>query len=262
MTFIKHELKMNLKSLIIWASVVGSMIFCFMLLFPTMEKQIAEIGDVYSQMGGFSQAFGMDKINFATAIGFYGIEVGAVLSLGGAMFASIVGISMLAKEEGGHATEFIYVTPNSRNYFITQKLLSMTLIIFIFDLVCLGLGLLSFISVGEDIEWKKLLLYHLAQYLMHFEIASICFGISAFLRKNNIGLGIGVATLLYFINIFANITDKVEYLRFLTPFYYSDAAEIFSLDKLHGEYIAVGMIITVAAIAVAYVKYNKKDLSI
>lgn len=262
MTFIKHELKMNLKTLIIWAAVVGGMIFSFMLLYPLMEEQMSEISDVYSQMGGFSEAFGMDKISFATAIGFYGVEVGAVLSLGGAMFAAIIGISMLSKEEGGHATEFIYVTPNSRNYFITEKLISMVIIMLIFDVVCFILAILSFLCIGEDIEWKKLLLYHLAQFLMHIEISGICFGISGFLKKNNIGLGIGIAVLLYFMNLFANITDKVENLKCITPFCYSDAAEIFSKEEIAVKYVGIGMILLLVFVIAAYIKYNKKDLSI
>ena len=79
------------------------------------------MNDAFANMGAFSQAFGMDKMSFADAIGYYSMEVGAMLSMGGGMFAAIVGIGMLAKEEGGHVTEFIYVTPNSRNYFIRNN---------------------------------------------------------------------------------------------------------------------------------------------
>ena len=259
MAFVIHELKMNFKSLLVWTVIVSAMIFSVMLLFPVMEEQMGEISDVYSQMGGFSEAFGMNKLSFATAMGFYGVEVGAVLSLGGAMFAAIIGISMLAKEQGGHATEFIYVTPNSRNYFITAKLVATVLILLVFDVVCFFFAVISFACIGEDIELKKLCLYHLAQYFMHLEIAGICFGISAFLKKNNIGLGIGIAVILYFVNIFANITEKVENLRYVTPYYYSDAAEILSSGKLEGVYIAIGMGILAVFLLTAYVKYNRKD---
>lgn len=262
MTFIKHELKMNLKSLLIWMLVVGGMVFCFMLIFPSMENSIGEISGAYSQMGDFSTAFGMDKMNIATPMGYFAIEIGATLSLGGSMFAAIVGIGMLAKEEGGHTTEFLFVTPNKRTYFITTKFIAQVLILTVFDIVCMVLGIFSFICIGEDLVWKNYLLFFLAQYLMQLEIAGICFGISAFLKKNNIGLGIGIAMILYFMNLFANISDEVKNLHYITPFSYADAAEIFTSEKIPGKYLIPGMMIMIIAVGIGYVKYHRKDLNI
>lgn len=262
MTFIKHELKMNLKSLLIWMLAVGGMIFCFMLVFPVMEDSVGEISEAYSQMGDFSVAFGMDRINMGTPMGFFGVEIGAVLSLGGSMFAAIMGIGMLAKEEGGHTTEFLFVTPNKRTYFMTSKMVAGIFIVAVFNVVCMLLGVAGFMCIGEDLEWNQYLLFFLAQFLMNLQIFGICFGISAFLKKNNIGLGIGIAMLLYFVNLFANITEEVEKLHYITPFSYTDAADIFTTEKIKTEYLIPGMIIMIVVIGIGYVKYNRKDLSI
>lgn len=262
MTFIKHELKINLKTFLIWTIIVGIMIFSFMLLFPSMESQMESFNKAFSDMGSFTQAFGMDKISFTTPMGFYGVEVAAVLSLGGAMFAAILGIGMLSKEEGGHTTEFLYVTPNKRNYFITTKYIALVLIVLAFNLFCCLMGILSFQCIAGDLEWKSFLLFHLAQFIMHLEIGTICFGASAFFRKNNMGTGIGIAILLYFVHLFANITDKVAFLHYITPYYYADAAEIFSSEKISIAYMLPGLCFFVLAIFIAFAKYNKKDLSI
>lgn len=262
MTFIKHELKMNLKSLLIWMLAVGGMIFCFMLVFPVMEDSVGEISEAYSQMGDFSVAFGMDRINMGTAMGFFGIEIGAVLSLGGSMFAAITGIGMLAKEEGGHTTEFLFVTPNKRTYFITSKLVAGIVLVVIFNVVCMLFGIAGFKCIGEDLVWKQYMLFLLAQLFMNLQIFGICFGISAFLKKNNIGLGIGISMILYFVNLFANITEEVEKLHYITPFSYADAADIFTEEKLKMEYLVPGMAIMVVAVVIGYVKYSRKDLSI
>lgn len=262
MIFFKHEIRMNMKSFLVWTGVIAVMVFSFMLLYTSMEDQMADISTAYASMGGFSEAFGMDKISFTTPMGFYGVENGAVLALGGGMFAAILGIGMLAKEEGGHAAEFTYVTPYSRNYFITSKFVAMAVLIAVFDVICLIAGALGFVAIDGDIEWKKYLLYHLSLYFMYLEISGICFGISAFLRKSNIGLGIGVSILFYFANIFANISKDVEGIHYVTPYYYSDAAEVFSSGKLHTNYIIVGMLMMAVVVVIGYIKYNKKDLSI
>lgn len=262
MTYIKHEIKMNMKSLMIWGLTVGIMLFSFMMLYPILEESMGDMLDAYSNMGSFTEALGMDKVSFATAMGYYGIECGAVLSLGGAMFAALTGISMLAKEEGGHTTEYIYVTPNSRMYFITTKLISTIIIILLFNIFCSLLAMGGFAAVGQEIEWSNFLLYQLSQIIMHTQIALICFGISAFLRKNNIGLGIGIAALLYFVNLFANVTDKLEGLHYITPFYYSDAANVFSEGKIDLPYVIVGMSIAIVMVILGYIKYIKKDLNV
>ena len=56
-------------------------------------------------------------------------------------------------------------------------------------------------DIGEEIPWKELSLLHLAYYLLQLELAAICFGISAFMRRGSVGAGLGVAALMYFVNI-------------------------------------------------------------
>lgn len=262
MVFFKHEMRMNIKSLAIWCSVVGGMVLMVLLMFPSMAEQMKEISNAYSSMGAFSEAFGMGKIDMGTINGFYSLEAGSMISIGGSMFAAIIGTGILSKEEGGHTTEFIYVTPHSRTYFLTQKLVAATTVIVIFNVVCVLFAMLGFAIIGEEITWKKFLLYHLAQLIMQLQIGAMCFGLSAYLRKVNIGLGIGIALLLYFVNIIANITDKVEALRYVTPFYYSDAANIFDSVSIPMAHLLVGIMFGVVGILLAYVQYRRKDLNI
>lgn len=262
MVFFKHEIRMARKALLIWSSIVGGMILVMMLMFPSMKEEMGKIAQSYANLGPFAEAFGLTKLQMGTAMGFYGIEAGAMLSLGGAMFAAITATAMLSKEEGGHTTEFIYVTPKSRTYFLTQKLLAVATTILLFDLICFLISIISFVIIGEDIQWNKFLLYFLAQTLMHLQIASICYGISAFLRKVNVGLGIGIAMLLYFTNMIANITEGMQNLRYLTPYYYSDAATIFDTTQIPTAHLCLGILIAALGITSAYLKYTKKDLNI
>ena len=109
-------------------------------------------------------------------------------------------------------------------------------------------------------EYLKFILYHFAQTMMHLEIGFICFGISAFLRKNNVGLGIGIAILLYFLNIFANISEKAEFLKYITPFHYSDAAEIFPKEQIDMKSLFFGFAIGFLFLLIGFAKYLRKDI--
>lgn len=102
MTIIKHELKLGKNSLIIWAAIIAFMMGLYVLIYPQMENQMTEISGMFANMGSFSAAFGMDKINFGEFSGFFAVECGNVLGIGGAFFAALLGITALSKEEKEH----------------------------------------------------------------------------------------------------------------------------------------------------------------
>lgn len=261
MTIIKHEWKVNLKTLIIWSATVGIMVFAFILMFPMMKDTLNQMGDLYSNMEGFSAAFGLDKLSIYTAMGFYGTEVGAVLSLGGALFAALLGAGMLSKEEGGHTAEFLLSAPINRSKIVLQKLAALVIIILVFNIICFLLAILGFLLINESIEMREFILYHIAQLLMHIEIGCICFGISAFSKKINVGLGLGIALILYFTDIMSKTISDLDFLKYITPFYYSGAGDIFSSAKIDGLLLFIGIIIMIISVAVAYIKYCEKDIA-
>ena len=128
------------------------------------------------------------------------------------------------------------------------------------NLTVLAASLISIACIGEEIHWKELLLLHLAYYILQVELAGICFGVSAFLRRGSIGIGLGIATMMYFLNLISNITEEAEFLKYFTPFAYAEGTDIVTDVSLDGGLIALGMACCVLGIAAAYWKYCKKDI--
>ena len=89
MTLIRHELRQGRISFLIWTSAIAFLLVVCVFLFPEMKGEMEEVSDVFASMGSFTAAFGMDQLNFGTLIGYYSIECGNVLGLGGAFFASL-----------------------------------------------------------------------------------------------------------------------------------------------------------------------------
>ena len=81
-----------------------------------------------------------------------------------------------------------------------------------------------------------------------------------FLRHNNAGLGLGIAAVLYFLNIIANISEQAGFLKYLTPFGYAEGADILTDGCLNIEMVLLGMGWAVAGSAIAYWKYCGKDI--
>lgn len=260
MTLVKHELRLGKISLAIWTVSIGFLMMICILLFPEMKGEMGSVGDIFASMGSFTAAFGMDRLNFGTLTGFYAIECGNILGLGGAFFAALTAVSALAKEEKDRTAEFLLTHPISRRRLVTEKLAAVVLQIIAMNLLIFLLSIGSIMMIGEDIPWKELSLLHLAYFLLQLELAGVCFGISAFLRGSSLGVGLGLASMLYFLNIIANITESAEFLKYITPFGYAEGADILTSGSIDTKLLLPGVLFTVAGVAAAYWQYGKKDI--
>lgn len=260
MTIVKHELKQGKTSFLIWTAAIGFLLMVCVFLFPEMKGQMESISDTFASMGSFTAAFGMDRLNFGTLIGFYAIECGNILGLGGAFYAVLCAVGILAKEEKDKTAEFLLVHPVSRIRIITEKLIAVFIQITALNLIIYAVSVGSMTMIGEEIPWKEVNLLHLAYYLLQIELSGICFGISSFLRKGSMGVGLGIATMMYFLNLIANITESAEFLKYITPFGYCEGADIVSNGKLDGTMVTIGIVMGIIGITVAYLHYTRKDI--
>lgn len=260
MTLVRHELKQERISFLIWTASITFLIVVCVLLFPEMKGEMDSVSDMFSSMGSFSAAFGMDRISFGTLLGFYSVECGNILGLGGAFFASLIAVMALAKEEKDHTAEFLLTHPVSRVRVITEKFAAVMIQIVLMNAIIFGISVASISFVGEEIPWEEISLFHLAYFLLQIELACVCFGISAFLRRGGLGVGLGIATIMYFLNLVANISDRADFLKYITPFGYCEGADIVSNVCLDTKLVLIGMGYAVIGVAAAYWKYTRKDI--
>ena len=260
MTLVKHELRQGKTSFLIWTASVGFLLAICIFLFPEMKEQMDSVSNMFASMGSFTEAFGMDRLNFGTLIGFYAVECGNVLGLGGAFYASLCAVGILSKEEKDKTAEFLLTHPVSRKRVITEKLIAVFIQITAMNIIIYALAVGSIDAVGETITIKEISLLHLAYYLLQLELAGICFGVSAFLRKGSAGAGLGIAAMMYFLNLIANIADVAEFLKYITPFGYCEGADIVSNGSLDSTLVAIGIVLGIGGIIIAYLKYTKKDI--
>lgn len=261
MTIFRHEIRQGRAPLIIWTAAVAFLLGVCVLIYPEMAKQMGEISQAFGNMGGFSAAFGMDRINFGEFTGFFGVECGNILGLGGAFFAALLGISALSKEEKEHTAEFLLTHPVSRKTVITQKLISVLVQIIVLNVAAVGVTALTALLIGESPDRKLMGLIFLAYFIMQVETAAVCFCISAFVSSGGPGLGLGLAAVFYFLNLVANLTEKARFLKYITPFGFTDSADIIAYGRMESKYLWVAFIVTLVGIAAGFWKYGRKDIA-
>ncbi|MGN0407343.1 MAG: ABC transporter permease subunit [Bacteroides sp.] len=260
MTIYIKELRQAAKSWVIWTCSIAFLMLICILLFPEMKNEMSSVSNVFANMGSFTAAFGMDKLSFGELMGFYGIECGNIIGIGGGFFAAFTGILILAGEEKERTAEFLLTHPVSRISALAQKLSAVITQIILMNAVIVAVSLISAVFIGEKFEMHEFILLHTAYLIMQLEIACICFGISAFIRRGSIGIGLGLALALYFMNIVCNISDKAEFLKYITPYAYSEASNIISEGSLEPALLATGVAIALAGVVTAFVKYTGKDI--
>ena len=261
MTLLVHELKRNLKSLLIWTLSVGILCGGCLLLFESLEEYMAEMAEAYSSMGAFSEALGMDKMNIGTIEGFYATEIGLMFALGGAMFAAMTGAAIVSKEEEGHTSEFLNTLPLGRGYIAGWKYVALVVLILLFQVICLIFVGIGFAGAGEWPPFREFALFHGTQILMQLEIGSICFLISAVSKRRQIGGALGLAMLLYMIDLLSRVLPDLENLKYVTPYYFSNAAEIVATVEIPMDMLLISVLVTTGSAAAAVIIYKKRDLS-
>ncbi|VTS36996.1 membrane protein [Streptococcus pseudoporcinus] len=258
---IKHELQENKKSLLIWAFSVGISSALCILLYETIADSVKDIAYLYQDMGGVSKALGMDKVSIATLNGYYSSEIALIYSIGAAMFSAMLGISMLSNEEEAHTAEFLFSLPISRQKVFRKKFLSILILLILFNIIAIALEYLTLYKVGMAFDYRAFAQYHSLVLIMQIEIASICFMISAFAKKKLVGLGMGLALFGYFMDLICRLIDKVDSLKYITPYYYANATDRFAGTELDAVMLVIATTMIIVSYLIGLFIFSRRDLA-
>ena len=250
------ELRRNRLLIIIWSAASAFMLAVSLLIFPLLVSQLGSL----AEMNEMLSAFGEDASSFMDYTGYYASEIVSVLGIGGAIFAALVGINALSREEREHTAEFLLTHPVHRSRVVLEKLLSVIVAVFVLSAVSALLSTVVSAAIGEKPDVGAIALTFLAHFIMHVEIASICFLLGSFMTRGAIAAGLGTAFGAYVLYFVANVTEKTKFLKYVTPFGYAEGSYIAANGRIHGGYLAVGLAITAACIAAAFAVYRKKDI--
>lgn len=261
MTIFKMEWKTGWISLMAWSVIIGFLLAVCILIYPDLASQMEGVSSMFANMGQFSAAFGMDQLNFGTFFGFFSVECGNILGLCGSLYASVLGISALSKEENGHYADFLYTHPVKRTKVILEKLMAGISQLLALDLICFAVIWICMQAIHQQTDHAEVLLMILANFVIQLEIFCICFGLSSFLVLGKTAAGLGVCALLYFLNLFANIQDSFSWLHFLSPFALSDGVWIQEHKSLDPAYLWISLAVSLVFAGTGFWHFGRKDLA-
>ena len=262
MTILRHELRQGIKATLAWAIGCTAVVLLGMSVFPRVKSNAVLFEKMLDSMGAMAKAFAMDKLDYGKVLGFYAAEAGNTLALGGGMFAGILGSAMLAKEEGRHTAEYLFAHPVSRTWVLLQKFCAMVLQMVLFLVIAAGASLLAFRLLGEPVDMRDFAEIYLGLFLLMLQLACICWGISAFLSRESLGLGLGLSLMLYFVKLLINMEVGIAELKYITPYYYTEAVRLVGAQSFSPQLLRLGLVVSGTFFLLGMVRYLRKDLRI
>lgn len=264
MNIFLRELKANLKSLFIWAGIIGLLIMVAVAKFSAFagDPKMLEMLDAMPQ--AVLDAFSMRAFNLTTLTGFYGLMF-IYFGLMGAIAAAMWGSDSISKEERDKTVEFSLVLPVSRSRVVTAKALAALVNCVLLVLITWGISIVAVQQYNPDQVFNDYLrLEMLAMFFIELIFLAIGLLLGCAMKRYKRSGSTAVAIILttYFLSVMVGMNEKLDFMKYATPFKYFDASQMFVDGKLEPLYLLLSAIIVVACLAAAYWAYNKRDLYI
>jgi ABC-2 type transport system permease protein len=259
-----RELRANFKSLLIWSGIVTFLIIMASAKYSGFAGDPEMVKMLDSMPPALLDALSMRAFNLTTITGFYGVMF-VYFGLMCAIAAAMWGSGIISKEEREKTVEFSLVLPVSRSRVVTAKALAALVNCVAFVLITWAVSLLATRSYNPDQAFYDFLALEM-QALFVLELIFLAIGLllGCAMKQYKVSGSVAVAIILatYFLSIFSSLDQKMDFLKYFTPFKYFDAGELFRTGVINGGYVALSAAIIVVCVGAAYWAYNKRDLYI
>ena len=260
---IKRELKINLKSFLIWELILIGMFLIVYLIYPYIitdetMKSMDELMGIFPEE--VLKTFNMDMSSIATAYGWLKTEGFMFVLLIVGIYSSLLGGNIVLKEENDKTIEFLATLPIKRSKILANKMI--VSMIYIFSMVLL-LGIFNYIAltISGDFDQKQFLLLSITPLMIGLPFFAINLLISTFMHKTKkvVGISLGMVFISYFLNICSELSSKVEFLKYFSIYTLADTRNVISEIRINPIIIIISIVITIVFIISSYIRYQKKE---
>ena len=261
---LKRELKINFKSFMIWTFLLITLFLAIFLMYPSIIKSdniemMNEMVKMFPEE--MLKAFNLDISSMDTAFGWLKTEGFIFVLLITGIYSSILGSSILLKEESDKTIEYLNSLPIKRTTILSQKIISA---LFYITLMVLVIGIFNYIglTLSGEFDKKQYILLSINPILSSLPLFAINLFISTFFHKtkHTFGISLGTAFVSYILQILAEINEVTEYFKYFTVYTLADIRNVIQNISINPLMIIISIIITIIFIIGSYIRYDKKEL--
>ena len=260
----KRELKINLKSFIIWTSILIGLFLVVFLVYPSIvNSENMEMVDEMMKMfpEEMLKAFNMDISTIDSAFGWLKTEGFVFVLLITGIYSGILGSNILLKEESDKTIEYLNSVPVTRKNIVLNKILCGLLYIILMVAI---IGIFNFIglSLSGEFDRKSYILLSITPIFSSIVIFAVCLFLSTFTHKTKktLGISLGIIFASYFLNIISEMGESTELLKYISIFTLADIRNVIINESINPLMIVLTIGITVIFMILTTIRYEKKEL--
>ena len=264
MNIFKREMKANLKSLIVWSVIVVLFVALGFSKFSAYYNNPDMVNLIDSLPKAAQDVLNVQAFNLTTVSGFFGIMFTYFALLLG-IAAAMWGSDIIVKEERDKTVEFSLTLPVTRRRVITGKALAAFANCVILLIVTWGISLAGASRYQPDVAFYKFLgLSMIALFAIQLIFLSIGLFLGCAMKRYKLAGSAAVSLLLvtYFISLVTAFTKDLDFLKWVSPFKYFDAAAILHQSHFNLVTVLLSLVIIAASLLGAYLTYSRRDLYI
>ena len=260
----KRELKINLKSFIIWTSILIGLFLVVFLIYPSIInsaniKMIDEMMKIFPEE--MLKAFNMYISTIDSAFGWLKTEGFVFVLLITGVYSGILGSNILLKEESDKTIEYLNSVPVTRKNIVLNKILCG---LFYIILMIVIIGIFNFIglSLSGEFDRKSYILLSITPLFSSIVIFAICLFLSTFTHKTKktLGISLGIVFVSYFLNVISEIGESTEFLKYISIFSLADIRNVILNVSINPILVVLSTGITIVFMILTMIHYEKKEL--
>ena len=260
----KRELKINLKSFIIWTSILIGLFLVVFLVYPSIvNSENMEMMDEMMKMfqEEMLKAFNMDISTIDSAFGWLKTEGFVFVLLITGVYSGILGSNILLKEESDKTIEYLNSVPVTRKNIVVNKILCGLLYIILMIAI---IGIFNFIglSLSGEFDRKSYMLLSITPLFSSIVIFAVCLFLSTFTHKTKktLGISLGIVFASYFLNVISEMGESTEFLKYISIFTLADIRNVIVNVSINPLMVILAIGITAIFMILTIIRYDKKEL--
>lgn len=262
LTLARRELRRTRKGLVAWLVPAATLTA----LTVSVQPQMAQQGSVFEQKMKLMPpellvAFGMRDANLTDPVSYLATNFTFILIIG-AVFAALLGATLLTHEEAYGTGDMLWSLPMKRRVAVLAKVAVGILLIVVWEVAVAAVALATFKGAGVTLsDPGRVGLLFAGGAFVHLAVLGIALVATVRTRRPRAAAttGLGVALGLYGAGVGAALAEKLAALKWLSPFRYAEPSAIARTGALPDEAWLLPVVL-IATVVVAIVVYERKDL--
>lgn len=256
------ELKLNLKSLIIWSVLIIIFVIIGMQKYSSLTANGTDTKELLSMITSMPRViqvmWGLSLYDISTPLGYFAVLYPFILIMLG-IYASNLGSNIITKEQKDKTFEFLMVKPMEKSKILTAKIFASLTDVIIFNIIATFsiYGVLSSYNVSSNVIFLCSVSMLLFQIVFLFLSIAISVIYKKYKTSGAIALGLVLGT--YVISTMIDIFENINFLKILTPFKYFDAKYFVNNNTISINFTIVAIFLIIILLSLSYIKYGKKE---